>query len=665
MLSALCLRMTQSEGDGEVHAAAIESRLAGEHAIRRRIARLLVVFDHPVTAVLCGGRPIRFTALTPAAQERVLHGWATSRLPRRRAALEALRRIVLSTVYSLPSEAAAIGHRGPLHMREPLYAWEGPVPGVASGDEPVARPSQVPVARAPVLHGIVQGSELPARSVVRADVCVIGSGAGGAAAAARLAEAGRDVVVLEEGGHWAPEDFTENEAQMVARLYADAGLRATTDLGLSLLQGRCVGGGTTVNWMIMLRPPDWVMEEWSRAHGAELLAASQLVPALERVEEEVHARRVPDDAHDPPNRVILDGSAALGWKAEPARINAIGCVRAGTCGLGCRYRAKQGALETYLPRALSMGARLFSDVRADRLECEQRPGGLKRIYATVLERATRSGRGELIVEAPVVVIAAGAVGTPILLQRSDLGGGGVGRFLRLHPTTGVVGLYPRAMYAAAGIPQSSVCMEFLDRNGGYGFWIECPPLLPGLGAAGLPGFGAAHRARIRDFERLAPLIVLVRDGAEGDRSQGSVVADRTGAPHIRFRLGAAERRTLADGIHAAVRMHHAAGAETVLTLHDRAHPVHPGDDIDWILRANYSPGRIGLFSAHVNGTCRMGTDPRTSGCSPDAERHGAPGIYIADGSVLPTAPGANPQALILAIGGLVADRVLERSRVGG
>jgi choline dehydrogenase-like flavoprotein len=653
VLEALCARITGVEDDAPTLAAAIEARLLPEHDLRRRFGTLLHLFDHPVTSVVFGRRARRFTALTPAEQDARLREWEASRLGPRRAAFEAIRKTIISTYYAQPAVAARIGHRGPLHKRGPAFAWEGPAPGEPTGDEPIARSSRPTPARKPMPPGIVQGQELPATTELRADVCVIGSGAGGSVVAARLADAGRSVVVLEEGGYWSPNEFTENEAQMIGRLYADAGLRATADVGLALLQGRCVGGGTTVNWMIMLRPPPWVMEEWEQEHGAELLSAATLVPALERIEEEVHARLVPDDAHSPANRVILDGAAKLGWRASGGRINADGCIRAGTCGIGCRYRAKQGALETYLPRALAAGARVYSDVQVTRLR--RSASDTTRVEATVLDRRWRTPRGRLTVDAPTVVLAAGAVGTPVILQRSGLGGGAIGRFLRLHPTTGVLGLYPRPVYAAAGIPQTAVCTEFLGRSDGFGFWIECPPLLPGLSAAGLPGFGAAHRQCLQDFPYLAPLIVLVRDGAERT-SQGSVSATRAG-PRIRYRLGAAERRTLAEGIHAAVRMHRAAGAQKVTTLHAGGRTLPAGHDIDWILRATATSDRVGLFSAHVNGTCRMGKDPRTSGCNPDGQHHGAPGVYIADGSILPSAPSANPQAIIMAIGSLVAERI--------
>jgi choline dehydrogenase-like flavoprotein len=675
VLDALCDALLGDDIDTTMVTRAIEARLAPEHHVRARVERLLRTLDRPLAGRVLGGKGRTFSALPRNECERWLRQLETTSSPMRYAAFEGLRRLVLSTAYAQPQVARAIGWRGPLHLRPPEFPWEGTLPGSPAADEPVARrvertapafspaPSPPPP---PAAAGIVQGHRLGARTSLRADVCVIGSGAGGAVAAAGLALAGRDVVILEEGGYWDAPDFTESEDVMLSRLYADAGLRATTDVGISLLQGLCVGGGTTVNWLLMLRPPRWVMEQWLDA-GAELLGPAVLEPALARIEDAVHASVVPDDAHSPSNRVILDASARLGWKASRGRINTRECVRAGTCGLGCRYGARQGALAVWLPLALAHGARLFSDARAARIRRARSrpvaPGGSPTpapwlVEADVLDRATRSPRGTIAVEAATVVLAAGAVGTPVLLQRSGFGGGAIGRFLRLHPTSAVLGLYPEPMYAAAGIPQSAVCDEFLEAAGGFGFWIECPPLYPGIGAAALPGFGPAHRATLREFPRFAPLIVLVRDGADPAASQGSVYAGPGGAARIRYRMGLHERRTLAEGIHAAARMHFAAGAESVITLHTRAPRFARDGDIDWILRASTARTRVGLFSAHVNGTCRMGPDPRTSGCSPDAQLHGAPGLFIADGSILPSAPGANPQELIMAIGLVVAENIV-------
>jgi choline dehydrogenase-like flavoprotein len=673
-LQALCSRIAPPSPPGVDLPAAVEARLAaGDPEVARQVAVLLTVFDHPATGALFSGRPRHFAALAPEAQDACLRAWEGSRLPFRRTVFQALRRLVLSTFYALPESYAGIGYLGPFHERTSLHPWEGALPGAPSDAEPVARgpepafPPALGTVTPALRAAAVRGGSLAGETRIRAGVCVVGSGAGGAVAAARLAEAGHDVVVLEEGGLWAADELSEREAEMVPRLYADAGGRATDDLSVSLVQGRAVGGSTAINWLIMLRTPEWVLDEWAREHGTQGMRAADLAPVFARVEAETHTRPVPDDAHNPSNRVILEGAARLGWSARPALINARGCVRSGMCGLGCRYDARQGAAVAYLPRALAAGARLYADVRVDQVELAERggPAPLKRVHGTALDPVTGSPVGRVTVEAPVVVLAGGAVGTPALLQRSGMGGGGVGKWLRLHPTTVVSGTFAGTMYQPGGIPISAVCDEFARGGGdGYGFWIECPPLYPAISAAALPGFGARHRVAMEALPRLCSMIVLTRDGADRDRSGGDVRVDRRGRTRIRYRLSAADGRTVLRGMEAAARIQLAAGAEDVATLHADECRIRSAAELGEIARRGFAPNRLGLLSAHVNGTCRIGRDPETSGCSPAGERWGVPGLYVCDGSLLPTAPGVNPQETIMALASVVAEGIHARHGTG-
>src|SRR5215207_5166600 len=287
-LNALCRRMLPHL-EGAAHddlAGEVEGRLvAGDPLVRKRVGTALTAFDNPAVGLLVSGKPRRFTRLRAAEQDEVLMGWEESRVGARRTVFQALRRLILSTYYSLPESYAGIGYRGPLHSRRLVLRHEGPLPGRASDAEPVARvrPEKWPprdIDRATGApdkradpgrpgrtgEGVTQGRQLPTETKLRAGVCVIGSGAGGAVAAARLAEAGHEVVLLEEGAFWRHSQFTEREADLTQRLYADAGARATDDLAHPMLQGRAVGGGTTVNWLVMLRTPDWVLDEWAAAH---------------------------------------------------------------------------------------------------------------------------------------------------------------------------------------------------------------------------------------------------------------------------------------------------------------------------------------------------------------------------------------------------------------
>ena len=683
-LVALCRRMVPLPDEPDPSAArlarAVEVRIGTLDAERaRRAGFVLNLLDSRLAGLAGAARPSGFSALDAARQDAWLRRWELSPAPALRTAFQALRRIVLSTWYADPPNHPA-GYRAAFHLRAPELSWEGPLPGVTQQDEPVARAGgggqrsarvisirpQLDLLSDPEISGVVQGARLRGDTRVRAGVCVIGSGAGGAVAAARLAEAGHEVVLLEEGAFWRAEQFSERELEMMSRLYAEGGTRATDDLSIPLLQGRAVGGGTTVNWLAMLRTPDWVLDEWASDHGALGMRPADMADVFDRVEEETFARRVPDDAHNPPNRALLDGARALGWSAGAVRVNAHGCVRSGSCGLGCRYGARRGAADVYVPAALAAGARLFTDVRVERMELAERGGGspLKRVHATVVDRETGAPRGTLVVEAPIVVVAAGAVGTPVLLQKSGMGGGGVGGFLRLHPTTAVIGRYAREMYGGAGIPLSAICDEFLRGGDGYGFWIETPPMYAGLAAASMPGFGAPHRELVEAAPNLASMIVLVRDGAERGRSSGGVTVDRAGRVRIRYRMSSADRARLLRGMEAAARIQFAAGAEEVSTLHARACRMRSPAELGTIARRPAGPNQLGVMSAHVNGTCRIGTDPRTSGCTPDGERHGVPGVYVADGSLLPTAPGVNPQETIMAIATVISERIASRHPAG-
>ena len=325
--------------------ARIEGRLAHAPTDRVRDLRLaLTVLGSRAAAFLfSGGNTTPFPRLSAERQDALLRRWATSPVMTLRAVYQGVRRLVLAVYYAAPESYADIGYLGPLHLREAVFAWEGPAPGVAppNADEPVARRGESPndssrwrdrVRPAPTSG--TTATSYPDRSV--ADVIVVGSGAGGSVAAARLAERGRDVLLIEEGSLVSADELTEDEGDMTARLYAEGGMRATDDLSVMILQGAAVGGGTLVNWMITFRAPDWVLDEWGERLRIPGFSTSEMAPVFDRVEREIHATRVPDDAHSPANRILLDGAHRLGWRATTGRINARGCIRAGFCGQGCR-----------------------------------------------------------------------------------------------------------------------------------------------------------------------------------------------------------------------------------------------------------------------------------------------------------------------------------------
>jgi choline dehydrogenase-like flavoprotein len=646
--------------------------LQSPETVTKDLTTALSVLGSRAAGLVVTGRPTSFVDHPAQRREQVFARWGTSWIPAARTVHQALRRLILTTWYATDGARTELGVHPPLHGRSPVVPWEGPLRSEKDSSLEVvarARSFDAPVPRAnpgrrPAPAAVTGPDAISGNHAITADVVVIGSGAGGAVAAARFAESHRDVVILEAGEYLHAPDFTELERDMVPRLYAEQAMRTTADASVSLLQGGAVGGGTTVNWMLMLRPADHVLDEWTHRLHLPGFSPGDLAGQLDRVGAEVNARTVPYEAHAPSNLAIIEGARALGWRARTAMINARGCVRAGTCSLGCRYDAKQSALLTHLPRAFAAGARLFAGASVERIAIIERdhPSGSKlpprkRVHATVRDPRSGDVRGRLTVDAPIVVLAAGAVETPVILQRSGMGGGGVGRYLRLHPTTGVMGQYAEEAYPLAGIPQSALCDEFATRDAnGHGFWIECPALQPAIASAALQGFGAPHRELMHRLKNTRPFIVLVRDGSSSDASMGAVRLDRGGRVRITHRLTGADRENLRLGIEAAARLHLAAGAHEAISLHSPIVRATGEAGLRAMRSASVAPNRVALFSAHVNGTCRLGVNPATSGCSPSGERHGVRGLYVMDGSLLPTAPGVNPQWTIMAIASLLAER---------
>lgn len=498
---------------------------------------------------------------------------------------------------------------------------------------------------------------LGADLALRAEVCVIGSGAGGAVAAAELAAGGRDVVVLEAGPHWTKQDFTQREDEMLPRLFEEAGMRQTADGAITVLQGRCIGGSTVHNLCYCFRTPDPILAVWREEHGLPELTAAALEPSFQRVEAGLQVKQIREDEVNALNRIIRRGTQALGWSGFVTQHNRENCVQSGYCILGCSYDAKRSMLVTYVPRADAAGARIWSDAEVERIEAAD--GRVRRVHA----RATgANGPGPRItVEAPVVVLAAGAVATPDLLLRSRLANrsGWVGRGLHLHPSVMVMGLFEEPIHAYRGIPQSWYVDEFIDleRDPHKGYVLMPITGFPVLTGSQLPGFGREHFRWMREFAHTAGLLVLLHDRSEGAVEPGASLA----RPRLRYTLERSDERQLAEGLVHCCELLLAAGAREVLVPYlDEPLVVRPGDDLRVIAQRGATAGTIPIASTHPQSSCRMGGDPRRSVVNAWGECHELPGLFVADMSVFPTSLGAPPQITTAALADRTAHHVLER-----
>ncbi len=496
----------------------------------------------------------------------------------------------------------------------------------------------------------------------RADVCVIGSGAGGAVAAAELAAGGLDVVVLEQGEHWTSRDFTQREDEMLPRLFEEAGMRQTVDGGITILQGRNVGGSTVHNLCYAFRTPPAILRMWREEHALPELTEAALAESFARVEANLRVKPIREDEVNTLNRLLRSGAQALGYSGFVTQHNRENCVKSGYCLLGCSYDAKQSMLVTYVPRASEAGARVYANARAERIEAP--PTGARRVHGHVVDHTGRT-QGTLTVEARVVVLAAGAVASPDLLLRSGLGGPEVGRHLHLHPSVMVAGYWPEPIHAYRGIPQSYYIDEFIDleREPHTGYVLMPIAGFPVLAAVNVPGFGREHFQQMRDFAKLGGLLVLLHDRSEGSVRSGSSL----GKPEIRYALDAGDRALLAAGLRHCAEVLFAAGAQRVVVPFLQGPlTLERGADLGEIARFEVREGTLPIASTHPQSTCRMGGDPATSVVNAFGELHGVRGVFVADMSVFPTSLGAPPQITTAALADRTAHHILAHaSELGG
>jgi len=488
-------------------------------------------------------------------------------------------------------------------------------------------------------------------AVLEADVCVVGSGSGGGVIAGTLAQRGLKVIVLEAAGYYNESDFTQLELQAYQEMYWRGGPTPTADGNITLQAGTALGGGTVINWTNCLRTTDWVREEWARDHGLEGVDGPEYDRHLDAVMERISATDEASDLNGPQQR-MKEGCDALGWHfatiVRNTDLSKYDPVSAGYIGFGDQSGSKQSSDKTWLLDAYQNDADLLVRTRAQRILVEgDRAAGVEAVYTGADGTESRA----VTVRAPNVVVACGALESPALLLRSEIGGPAVGQYLRLHPANATIGIYSEDQRSWWGAPQTGLSHEFANPDGsGYGFLIEAAQYAPAIGASAIPWTGgAAHKEMMADFGYAATLISLARD-----RGHGRVTVDANGEAVPWYSIDDPDDlRRVRHGVEAQVRLHRAAGAKAIFSLAGGLPRWRYGDDFDaFVERCWRVPQRAGgqrLFSAHQMGTCRMGTDPQTSVANPWGELHDVPGVWIGDGSAFPTPSGTNPMVSIMAL----------------
>jgi choline dehydrogenase-like flavoprotein len=489
------------------------------------------------------------------------------------------------------------------------------------------------------------------------DVAIIGSGAGGAAAAATLAEAGLDVVVLEAGAHADHRTYPLDPVEALPLLYRDGGLTVALGRpGIPVPVGRAVGGTTVINSGTCFRAPTEVLAEWLERHGVGW--AHDLEGRFEEAERFLAVTPVDPARMGRNGQLCMEGAEAIGASGGPIRRNAGSCVQCSSCPLGCRLDAKRAMHVSYLPRAVAAGARVRAGVEALRVRITNgratgvscRAGG----PANAGEFAARNGRPPesrpYEVRARAVISAGGTFGTPELLLRSGLASTHLGRHLHVHPAAWIGARYEEEVRGWEGVMQS----YYVDEWSPHGILLEATFTPLSFGAQWLPGTGREHLERVRNFDRMASIGVHLHD-----RSEGRVGVTGSGRLRLTYRLRPEEARAIQFGIARAAEIHFAAGATEVYPNVGPVSVIRRGRLAEFE-SLDLKPADLRLEAFHPMSTARMGDDRDESVTDLDGAVRGVEGLYVADASVLPTSVGVNPMITIIACASRVADGLAAR-----
>jgi choline dehydrogenase-like flavoprotein len=483
----------------------------------------------------------------------------------------------------------------------------------------------------------------PAAGGEECDVVVIGSGAGGAVAAACLAEEGLDVLVLEAGGHFNRENYPSDRLEAIATLYRDGGLTiAEGRPPIPVPVARVVGGTTVINSGTCFRAPDPVLEDWRRRFGIEW--ARELDAEFSEAEEFLHVTQLNPTEMGRNGQLAMEGAEAIGASGAPIFRNAGTCAQCSSCPFGCSIDAKRGMHVSYLPRAVAAGGRIRAGVQADRVLVED--GRAVGVACTVAANG-RPAHPYTVRARRAVLVAGGAFGTPELLLRSGLGGPQVGRNLHVHPTYWVGARYEEEVRGWEGVMQSYYIDEWDDE----GLLLEATFTPLAFGGGWLLGAGRDHQRSMLDFGHIGSNGVHL-----SDRSSGRVGLGTNGSLRATYDLTSEDAGRLVFGIARAAEVHFAAGATEVYPNIPRVGVLKPTDLAQFEATA-FKPQELRVEAFHPMGTARIAADPREGVCAADGSVHGTADLYVADGSLFPTSVGVNPMMTIIAFAKRVANGI--------
>jgi choline dehydrogenase-like flavoprotein len=517
------------------------------------------------------------------------------------------------------------------------------------------------LARGWKVHG---GPHAPLPPAMSCDVAIVGTGAGAGITAELLTKAGLDVVLVEEGPLKSSTDFRQRESEAYPQLYQESAARKTADKAITILQGRCVGGSTTVNWTSSFRTPPPTLAHWRERFGLTEMTEDAMAPWFAQAEQRlsITAWLTPPNEN---NDLLRRGAAKLGISAAAIHRNVKGCWNLGSCGMGCPTNAKQSMLVTTIPAALDKGARLLTQTRAETFELTN-----GRVSALVCVPVQLNGSPASTKQTRIVakhfVISGGAINSPALLKRSNVPDPHMvlGTRTFLHPSVLSAATFGQLVEGWNGAPQTIYSDHFLRTHaidGPMGYKLEAPPIHPVIFASTLPGYGQQQAETLRQFPHVHTLLSLMRDGFHEQSPGGTVKLLDDGSPVLDYPLNDFVMDGARRSFLSMAEIQFAAGARTVAPVHELA-----GTYTSWaqardgINALPLKPLLTRVVSAHVMGGCGMSSNERQGVVRPDGGHWQIENLSVHDGSLFPTSIGANPQLSIYGLVNKLATQLAKR-----
>ncbi len=522
----------------------------------------------------------------------------------------------------------------------------------------------------PVREGIkrgwrVYGGPLPAAPEnISCDVAIVGTGAGAGITAELLTKAGLKVVMVEEGPLRSSSDFNQKESEAYPSLYQESAARKTEDKAINILQGRCVGGSTTVNWTSSFRTPATTLRFWQERFGLIDYSVESLAPYFEQAERRLNIQPwlvTPNEN----NNLLRQGTAKLGIPAAAIARNVKACWNLGSCGLGCPTNAKQSMLVTTIPAALDKGALLLTETSAERFELLN-----GKVTALICRPAASGAFGKTQkatrITAKHFVLAGGAINSPAVLLRSGAPDphGRLGERTFLHPVVMSSAVFEQKVEAWSGAPQSIYTDHFLETqaiDGPIGYKLEAPPLHPVIFASTVPGMGQRQHELLKSFPHNHTLLALLRDGFNEGAPGGKVKLRSDGSAVLDYALTDFVMEGGRRALLSMMEIQFAAGAKQVLPLHEMARSYTTWNEArDAVNALPMKPMLTKVVSAHVMGGCGLAASERKGVTRPDGVHWQIENLSIHDGSLFPTSIGANPQLSVYGTVNRLAQGLVKR-----